>query len=158
MTQYLILQVHDIFYPFIQTTEDEFTFIWVNESKTGFSHLYKITSVLQPGCFHWTEESQSVEGKKTGLCIYLKSDLSDWYYFISWLICLIYIFFLLMRSFLILLPFSPLRRLQMCNQGRGYIDLWGMGSAGKTWFQGECQIYKKLINHTCLRHRYSKKM
>lgn len=45
----------------------------------------------------------------------------------------------------------------MCNQGRGYIDLWGMGSAGKTWFQGECQIYKKLINHTCLRHKYSKK-
>uniref|UniRef100_A0A673CCA2 dipeptidyl-peptidase IV n=1 Tax=Sphaeramia orbicularis TaxID=375764 RepID=A0A673CCA2_9TELE len=43
------INVHDIFYPFIQTTEDEFTFIWVNESKTGFSHLYKITSQLQPG-------------------------------------------------------------------------------------------------------------
>uniref|UniRef100_A0A3Q3AXW5 dipeptidyl-peptidase IV n=1 Tax=Kryptolebias marmoratus TaxID=37003 RepID=A0A3Q3AXW5_KRYMA len=42
------INVHDIFYPFIQTTEDEFTFIWVNESKTGFSHLYKITSLLQP--------------------------------------------------------------------------------------------------------------
>uniref|UniRef100_A0A667YUV8 dipeptidyl-peptidase IV n=1 Tax=Myripristis murdjan TaxID=586833 RepID=A0A667YUV8_9TELE len=40
------INVHDIFYPFIQTTEDEFTFIWVNESKTGFSHLYKITSLL----------------------------------------------------------------------------------------------------------------
>uniref|UniRef100_A0A4W6FCL2 dipeptidyl-peptidase IV n=1 Tax=Lates calcarifer TaxID=8187 RepID=A0A4W6FCL2_LATCA len=45
------INVHDIFYPFIQTTEDEFTFIWVNESKTGFSHLYKITSLLQPGEF-----------------------------------------------------------------------------------------------------------
>uniref|UniRef100_A0A8D0CZR6 dipeptidyl-peptidase IV n=1 Tax=Sander lucioperca TaxID=283035 RepID=A0A8D0CZR6_SANLU len=45
------INVHDIFYPFIQTTEDEFTFIWVNESKTGFSHLYKITSLLQPGDF-----------------------------------------------------------------------------------------------------------
>uniref|UniRef100_A0AAQ5ZPR6 dipeptidyl-peptidase IV n=1 Tax=Amphiprion ocellaris TaxID=80972 RepID=A0AAQ5ZPR6_AMPOC len=40
------INVHDIFYPFIQTTEDEFTFIWVNESKTGFSHLYKITSLV----------------------------------------------------------------------------------------------------------------
>uniref|UniRef100_A0A7N9AYH2 dipeptidyl-peptidase IV n=1 Tax=Mastacembelus armatus TaxID=205130 RepID=A0A7N9AYH2_9TELE len=49
------INVNDIFYPFIQTTEDEFTFIWVNESKTGFSHLYKITSLLQPGCYHWTE-------------------------------------------------------------------------------------------------------
>uniref|UniRef100_A0A671UJG7 dipeptidyl-peptidase IV n=1 Tax=Sparus aurata TaxID=8175 RepID=A0A671UJG7_SPAAU len=45
------INVHDIFYPFIQTTEDEFTFIWINESKTGFSHLYKITSLLQPGDF-----------------------------------------------------------------------------------------------------------
>ncbi|XP_023123414.2 dipeptidyl peptidase 9 isoform X1 [Amphiprion ocellaris] len=56
------INVHDIFYPFIQTTEDEFTFIWVNESKTGFSHLYKITSLLQPGCCHWTEDYQHVEG------------------------------------------------------------------------------------------------
>uniref|UniRef100_A0A665UJU5 dipeptidyl-peptidase IV n=1 Tax=Echeneis naucrates TaxID=173247 RepID=A0A665UJU5_ECHNA len=45
------INVHDIFYPFVQTTEDEFTFIWINESKTGFSHLYKITSLLQPGDF-----------------------------------------------------------------------------------------------------------
>ncbi|PWA13965.1 hypothetical protein CCH79_00017003 [Gambusia affinis] len=56
------INVHDIFYPFIQTTEDEFTFIWVNESKTGFSHLYKITSLLQPGYHHWTEEYHHVEG------------------------------------------------------------------------------------------------
>ncbi len=25
----------------------------------------------------------------------------------------------------------------MCNQGGGYIDQWRMGSAGKTWFQGQ---------------------
>uniref|UniRef100_A0A6Q2WVL6 dipeptidyl-peptidase IV n=1 Tax=Esox lucius TaxID=8010 RepID=A0A6Q2WVL6_ESOLU len=46
------INVHDIFYPFVQTSEDEFTFIWVNESKTGFSHLYKITSALQRGSYH----------------------------------------------------------------------------------------------------------
>ncbi|XP_071396420.1 dipeptidyl peptidase 9 [Centroberyx affinis] len=56
------INVHDIFYPFIQTTEDEFTFIWVNESKTGFSHLYKITSLLQPGCYHWAGDYQHTEG------------------------------------------------------------------------------------------------
>uniref|UniRef100_A0A7N6B853 dipeptidyl-peptidase IV n=1 Tax=Anabas testudineus TaxID=64144 RepID=A0A7N6B853_ANATE len=43
------INVHDIFYPFIQTSDDEITFITVNESKTGFCHLYKITSVLQRG-------------------------------------------------------------------------------------------------------------
>uniref|UniRef100_A0A672J4E6 dipeptidyl-peptidase IV n=1 Tax=Salarias fasciatus TaxID=181472 RepID=A0A672J4E6_SALFA len=42
------INVHDIFYPFVQTTEEEFSFIWINESKSGFSHLYKITSLLQP--------------------------------------------------------------------------------------------------------------
>uniref|UniRef100_G3PSD5 dipeptidyl-peptidase IV n=1 Tax=Gasterosteus aculeatus aculeatus TaxID=481459 RepID=G3PSD5_GASAC len=56
------INVHDIFYPFIQTAEDEFTFIWVNESKTGFSHLYKITSLLQPGCRRWTEDYHHIEG------------------------------------------------------------------------------------------------
>uniref|UniRef100_A0A3Q1GIC6 dipeptidyl-peptidase IV n=1 Tax=Acanthochromis polyacanthus TaxID=80966 RepID=A0A3Q1GIC6_9TELE len=61
------INVHDIFYPFIQTTEDEFTFIWVNESKTGFSHLYKITSLLQPGCYHWTEDYQHVEDFKCAI-------------------------------------------------------------------------------------------
>uniref|UniRef100_A0A669CDC5 dipeptidyl-peptidase IV n=1 Tax=Oreochromis niloticus TaxID=8128 RepID=A0A669CDC5_ORENI len=40
------INVHDIFHPFIQTSDDEITFITVNESKTGFCHLYKITSVL----------------------------------------------------------------------------------------------------------------
>uniref|UniRef100_A0A8C3G2K6 dipeptidyl-peptidase IV n=1 Tax=Cyclopterus lumpus TaxID=8103 RepID=A0A8C3G2K6_CYCLU len=55
------INVHDIFYPFIQTAEDQFTFIWVNESKTGFSHLYKVTSLLQPACHHWTEDYQHIE-------------------------------------------------------------------------------------------------
>uniref|UniRef100_A0A8D0CJB0 dipeptidyl-peptidase IV n=1 Tax=Scleropages formosus TaxID=113540 RepID=A0A8D0CJB0_SCLFO len=41
------INVHDIFYPFIQTKDDEITFLWVNESKTGFCHLYRITSFLQ---------------------------------------------------------------------------------------------------------------
>lgn len=66
---FAFLQVHDIFYPFSQTTEDEFTFLWVNESKTGFSHLYKITSVLQPGCHCWTEEYHHVEGRRTCFCL-----------------------------------------------------------------------------------------
>lgn len=62
VTVLLFLQVHDIFYPFVQTTDDEFSFIWVNESKTGFSHLYKITSLLQPACNQWTEDYQHIEG------------------------------------------------------------------------------------------------
>uniref|UniRef100_A0A7N8X8L9 dipeptidyl-peptidase IV n=1 Tax=Mastacembelus armatus TaxID=205130 RepID=A0A7N8X8L9_9TELE len=40
------INVHDIFHPFIQTKDDEITFIIVNESKTGFCHLYRITSVI----------------------------------------------------------------------------------------------------------------
>uniref|UniRef100_A0A8C2GZT4 dipeptidyl-peptidase IV n=1 Tax=Cyprinus carpio TaxID=7962 RepID=A0A8C2GZT4_CYPCA len=42
------INVHDIFYPFIQTSNDKITFLWVNESQTGFCHLYRITSLLQP--------------------------------------------------------------------------------------------------------------
>ncbi|XP_067269244.1 dipeptidyl peptidase 9 isoform X1 [Pseudorasbora parva] len=50
------INVHDIFYPFIQTTNDKITFLWVNESQTGFCHLYRITSLLQPGCQQWSRE------------------------------------------------------------------------------------------------------
>ncbi|XP_052459508.1 dipeptidyl peptidase 9 isoform X5 [Carassius gibelio] len=50
------INVHDIFYPFIQTSNDKITFLWVNESQTGFCHLYRITSVLQPGCQQWTRD------------------------------------------------------------------------------------------------------
>ncbi|KAM4629639.1 dipeptidyl peptidase 9 isoform 2-T3 [Polymixia lowei] len=50
------INVHDIFYPFLQTNDEEMTFITVNESKTGFCHLYKITSVLQRGCHHWAKD------------------------------------------------------------------------------------------------------
>ncbi|KAG7263268.1 hypothetical protein CRUP_011261 [Coryphaenoides rupestris] len=55
--------VHDIFYPFAQTTDEEFSFIWVNESKTGFSHLYKTTSLLQPRSYHWAGDYQYIEVK-----------------------------------------------------------------------------------------------
>ncbi|MBN3303001.1 DPP9 peptidase, partial [Amia calva] len=56
------INVHDIFYPFLQTKDDEISFIWVNESKTGFCHLYKITSVLQPGCYQWSRDYSHTEG------------------------------------------------------------------------------------------------
>lgn len=56
-------QVHDIFYQLTQTSDEEFSFIWINESKMGFSHLYKITSLLQPGCCKWTDDYQHTEGK-----------------------------------------------------------------------------------------------
>uniref|UniRef100_A0A3Q3LGU5 dipeptidyl-peptidase IV n=1 Tax=Mastacembelus armatus TaxID=205130 RepID=A0A3Q3LGU5_9TELE len=49
------INVHDIFHPFIQTKDDEITFIIVNESKTGFCHLYRITSVIQRGRYHWAK-------------------------------------------------------------------------------------------------------
>lgn len=57
-----VFQVHDIFHPFIQTSDDEITFIAVNESKTGFCHLYKITSVLQPGSYSWAKGYTHSEG------------------------------------------------------------------------------------------------
>lgn len=66
LSLFVPLQVHDIFYPFVQTTEEEFTFIWVNESKTGFSHLYKITSLLQAGCHRWAEGYHHTEGEEPG--------------------------------------------------------------------------------------------
>ncbi|XP_042562511.1 dipeptidyl peptidase 9 isoform X2 [Clupea harengus] len=50
------INVHDIFYPFIQTSDDEFTFLWVNESKTGFCHLYKNTTQLQHGSYQWAKD------------------------------------------------------------------------------------------------------
>uniref|UniRef100_A0A8C5D3C5 dipeptidyl-peptidase IV n=1 Tax=Gouania willdenowi TaxID=441366 RepID=A0A8C5D3C5_GOUWI len=53
-TNTIWINVHNIFfYPFIQTSDGEITFITINESKTGFCHLYKITSVLQRGRYHW---------------------------------------------------------------------------------------------------------
>eukprot|EP00063_Salmo_salar_P029936 XP_014004771.1 PREDICTED: dipeptidyl peptidase 9-like isoform X3 [Salmo salar] len=55
------INVHDIFYPFIQTNDDEITFLWVNESKTGFCHLYKVTTLLQQGCYQWTRDYMQTE-------------------------------------------------------------------------------------------------
>ncbi|XP_034737084.1 dipeptidyl peptidase 9-like isoform X2 [Etheostoma cragini] len=49
------INVHDIFHPFIQTRDDEISFIAVNESKTCFCHLYKITTVLQQGSYNWAK-------------------------------------------------------------------------------------------------------
>ena len=63
ITVLFVLQVHDIFHPFIQTSDDEITFLTVNESKTGFCHLYKITSVLQRGSYHWAKGYTHSEGK-----------------------------------------------------------------------------------------------
>lgn len=133
LTVVLCLQVHDIFYPFIQTTEDEFSFIWVNESKTGFSHLYKITSLLQPGCHRWAEGYRHTEGKEMPLRLFFiilsnnhVVSVTDKEHVDS-LVCFLIVFFC---SVLVC------RRLQMCSQGGGYIDQWRMGSAGKTRFQG----------------------
>ncbi|KAM3619668.1 uncharacterized protein V6R79_011590 [Siganus canaliculatus] len=56
------INVHDIFHPLDQTHDDEITFITVNESKTGFCHLYKITSVLKPGSYSWAAGYTHSEG------------------------------------------------------------------------------------------------
>uniref|UniRef100_A0A4W3K608 dipeptidyl-peptidase IV n=1 Tax=Callorhinchus milii TaxID=7868 RepID=A0A4W3K608_CALMI len=50
------INVHDIFYPFVQTKDEEISFIWANESQTGFCHLYRITSVLNQGCYRWGQQ------------------------------------------------------------------------------------------------------
>nr|XP_009943729.1 PREDICTED: dipeptidyl peptidase 8 isoform X4 [Opisthocomus hoazin] len=41
------INIHDIFYVFPQTHEDEIEFIFASECKTGFRHLYKVISVLK---------------------------------------------------------------------------------------------------------------
>lgn len=56
------INVHDIFHPFIQTSDDELTFIIVNESKTGFCHLYKITSALERSRYDWAKGYTHSEG------------------------------------------------------------------------------------------------
>ncbi|XP_008332047.1 dipeptidyl peptidase 9-like isoform X2 [Cynoglossus semilaevis] len=56
------INVPDIFHPFIQICGDEITFITVNESRTGFCHLYRITSVLKQGNYHWNEGYTHREG------------------------------------------------------------------------------------------------
>ncbi|XP_029470431.1 dipeptidyl peptidase 9 isoform X1 [Rhinatrema bivittatum] len=51
------INVHDIFYPFIQPDgeDEEIRFIRANECKTGFCHLYLVTSVLKKGGYDWTQ-------------------------------------------------------------------------------------------------------
>ncbi|XP_061884105.1 dipeptidyl peptidase 9-like [Entelurus aequoreus] len=53
------INVHDIFHPFIQSNDKEFTFITVNESKSGFCHLYKVTVLLDREHFDWTSYTHS---------------------------------------------------------------------------------------------------
>lgn len=43
----LLPQIHDIFHIFPQTQEDVIEFIFASECKTGFRHLYKISTVLK---------------------------------------------------------------------------------------------------------------
>lgn len=57
-----VFQVHDIFHPFPQASDDEITFITVNESETGFCHLYKITSVLQKCSYNWAKGYKHSKG------------------------------------------------------------------------------------------------
>ncbi|XP_004865777.1 dipeptidyl peptidase 9 isoform X2 [Heterocephalus glaber] len=50
------VNVHDIFYPFPQSEgSEEFCFLRANECKTGFCHLYKVTVLLRPNSYNWTE-------------------------------------------------------------------------------------------------------
>ncbi|XP_047288720.1 dipeptidyl peptidase 8 isoform X7 [Homo sapiens] len=41
------INIHDIFHVFPQSHEEEIEFIFASECKTGFRHLYKITSILK---------------------------------------------------------------------------------------------------------------
>ncbi|KAJ7308324.1 hypothetical protein JRQ81_008859 [Phrynocephalus forsythii] len=51
------INVHDIFYPFAQPEgeEGQLCFLRANECKTGFSHLYRVTSLLKRGSYDWTK-------------------------------------------------------------------------------------------------------
>ena len=69
-------QVHDIFYPFPQAEgADELCFIRANECKTGFCHLYKVTAVLQPRGYDWTQPFSPGEGKQAQLILTYHSCL-----------------------------------------------------------------------------------
>uniref|UniRef100_A0A8C0EJH8 dipeptidyl-peptidase IV n=1 Tax=Bubo bubo TaxID=30461 RepID=A0A8C0EJH8_BUBBB len=58
------INVHDIFYPFIQPEgeEEELCFIRANECKTGFCHLYRVTAVLKQGSYDWVQPYVHSEG------------------------------------------------------------------------------------------------
>ncbi|NXV82113.1 DPP9 peptidase, partial [Atlantisia rogersi] len=59
------INVHDIFYPFIQSEgeEEELCFIRANECKTGFCHLYRVTAVLKQGSYDWVQPYVHSEGE-----------------------------------------------------------------------------------------------
>ncbi|XP_060037931.1 dipeptidyl peptidase 9 isoform X2 [Erinaceus europaeus] len=50
------INVHDIFYPFPQSEgAEELCFLKADECKTGFCHLYKVTALLRPRGYDWTQ-------------------------------------------------------------------------------------------------------
>uniref|UniRef100_A0A8C4R8X0 dipeptidyl-peptidase IV n=1 Tax=Eptatretus burgeri TaxID=7764 RepID=A0A8C4R8X0_EPTBU len=53
----LWINIHDVFHTFPQRRNDEITFIWGNEPRTGFRHLYRITAFLYPSKYRWSEQS-----------------------------------------------------------------------------------------------------
>uniref|UniRef100_A0A8K9XUM8 Peptidase S9 prolyl oligopeptidase catalytic domain-containing protein n=1 Tax=Oncorhynchus mykiss TaxID=8022 RepID=A0A8K9XUM8_ONCMY len=58
------INVYDIFYLFVQTSYEEITFLRVNESKTGFCHLYTVTTLLQQGCDQWARDYTQTTGRR----------------------------------------------------------------------------------------------
>lgn len=65
------MQIHDIFHVFPQTHEDEIEFIFASECKTGFRHLYKITSILKESKYKRSSGGLPAPSKKSYLIMYL---------------------------------------------------------------------------------------
>uniref|UniRef100_UPI00358EF5A4 dipeptidyl peptidase 9 isoform X3 n=1 Tax=Myxine glutinosa TaxID=7769 RepID=UPI00358EF5A4 len=59
----LWINIHDVFHTFPQRRNDEITFIWGNEPRTGFRHLYRITAFLYPSKYRWSEQSIATGGE-----------------------------------------------------------------------------------------------
>lgn len=58
----LWINVHDTFYPFPQSEgTEELSFLRANESKTGFCHLYRVTVLLRPRGYDWTQPLDPTE-------------------------------------------------------------------------------------------------
>ena len=65
VTELLVLQIHDIFHVFPQSHEDEIEFIFASECKTGFRHLYKITSILKESKYKRSSGGLPAPSKKS---------------------------------------------------------------------------------------------
>ena len=48
---------------------DELCFIRANECKTGFCHLYKVTAVLRPRGYDWTQPFSPGDGEQAQLIL-----------------------------------------------------------------------------------------